>query len=193
MKRGKYLVIGVIFCMLPFTGAGAADSQEIDYSGGLAKIKLLVPAEAKVRESLGLKQASGLFSLSEVKADILIVEIFSMYCPYCQRHAPMANKLYQAIQGRKDLKDRVKLIGIGIGNSAYEVNIFRQKYAVGFPLFEDKGGTAINSLPGIRTPHYFGIKKGAGSSFDVFFSRQGPYDDEKVFLDGLLKKSGIRF
>jgi thiol-disulfide isomerase/thioredoxin len=171
--------------------AEAEDPSGKDYSTALAQIKLTIPADPSVRNYLGLKRESGQISLSEVNADILIIEIFNMYCPYCQLHAPMANKLYQTIRNRKDLKDRVKLIGIGISNSPYEVNIFRQKYSVLFPLFDDKNGSVLDAIPEIRTPHYFAIKKGSGSSIDVFFSKQGPYKDDTIFLDTILKKSGL--
>jgi thiol-disulfide isomerase/thioredoxin len=190
----KYLVttIGVFFSIFFLVAAGQAAESEKDYNGALAQIKLFVPADAQAREYLGLKQDSGQFNLSQVSADILIIEVFNMYCPYCQRHAPMANKLYQTIQSRKELKDRVKFIGLGITNTAYEVNYFKQRYSVPFPLFEDKGWMIVNALPGIRTPHYFGLRK-TGTSMQVFLSKQGSFDDEGVFLENVLKNSGIQF
>ena len=48
------------------------------------------------------------------------------------------NELYQAIQKRKDLKNKVKLIGIGTGNTPFEIDFFRKKYEVPFPLFDDE-------------------------------------------------------
>jgi AhpC/TSA family len=184
--------IGLIFFLFPLIALGVSAEPETVYSKGLAQIKLLVPADAQVRGYLGLAQESGQFSLSEVKADILIIEIFNMYCPFCQRHAPMANRLFQTIQGRDDLKERVKFIGLGITNSAYEVNIFREKYSVKFPLFEDKAWSIVNALPGIRTPHYFGLRKN-GNSMELFLSKQGSFDNEGEFLGDILKDSGIQF
>jgi peroxiredoxin len=186
-----FMVVFISFLSLPSTVG--AEPEVMDFSAAVAQIRLPVPADARVREYLGLKQDSDKFSLSQVDADILIIEIFNMYCPYCQLHAPMANKFYQLIQGRKDLAGRIKLIGIGIGNSPYEVDIFRKKFSVQFPLFDDKNSAVLNALTGIRTPHYFAIKKGIGSSIDVFLSRPGPYSDDQAFLDSVMKKSGLKF
>ncbi len=192
MNNRFMITIGVMLPLFPLIVLSASTEPETVYSKGLAQIKLTVPADEQARKYLGLTKESGQFGLSDIKADILIIEIFNIYCPFCQRHAPMANKLFQAIQGRIDLKDRVKFIGLGISNSAYEVNIFRQKYSVQFPLFEDKGSSVVNALPGIRTPHYFGLRK-SDDSMELFLSMQGSFDDEGVFLETMLKNSGIQF
>jgi hypothetical protein len=192
MKTRCAIIISAIFSLSLLVAVSAYAEGTKDYSASLAQIKLPVPTDPQVREYLGLKQGSGQFTLSQVNADILIIEVFSMYCPYCQKHAPMTNKLYQEIQARKDLNSRVKFIGLGISNSAYEVDVFRKKYAIAFPLFDDKGWAILNSLPGIRTPHYFALRK-AGSSQEEFFEWPGPFSDEKDFLETIVKKSGIRF
>ena len=192
MNNRFMITIGVILSVFPLIVRSASTEPETVYSKGLAQIKLTVPADEQARKYLGLTEEGGQFGLSDIKADILIIEIFNMYCPFCQRHAPMANKLFQAIQARIDLKDRVKFIGLGISNSSYEVNIFRQKYSVQFPLFEDKGFLIVNALPGIRTPHYFSLRK-SGDSMELFLSMQGSFDNEGVFLETVLKNSGIKF
>ncbi len=128
------------------------------------------------------------FMLSDIDGEIIIIEIFSMYCPYCQKHAPAANKLYQAIEEGKETRGKIKLIGIGVGNSPYEVKFFKKKYGVPFPLFDDANSAVLNSIRGIRTPTYFGIRKN-GKALSVFFSQQGSYDDAQTFLQTVIKKS----
>ena len=135
-------------------------------------MKLSVPDDPDVKAYLGIKQKSGQFMLSDIDGEIIIIEIFSMYCPYCQKHAPMANKLYQAIEEGKETRGKVKLIGIGVGNSAYEVKFFKKKYGVPFPLFDDANSAVLNSIRGIRTPTYFGIRKN-GKTLSVFLYTAG--------------------
>ncbi|NCC25515.1 MAG: TlpA family protein disulfide reductase, partial [Deltaproteobacteria bacterium] len=68
-------------------------------------------------------------TLRELPFQVLVVEIFSMYCPHCQREAPAVNELHDILKARYPL-GQVGLVGIGVGNTAYEVNIFRKKFTI---------------------------------------------------------------
>ena len=182
----------IVLLSVTFLWAGYDPEQIQDYSKAITQVKLSMPDDPDVKAYLGIKQKSGQVMLSDMDGEIIIIEIFSMYCPYCQRHAPTANKLYQAIEEGKETRGKIKLIGIGAGNSPYEVNFFKKKYGVPFPLFDDANSAVLNSLQGIRTPTYFGIRKN-GKTLSVFFTQQGPYDDAQTFLQTVLKKSGSPF
>ncbi len=191
LKKLSYSII-IVLLSVPFLWAGSDPGQIQDYSKAITQVKLNVSDDPDVKAYLGIKQKSGQFMLNDIDGEIIIIEIFSMYCPYCQRHAPMANKLYQAIEEGKETRGKIKLIGIGVGNSPYEVKFFKKKYGVPFPLFDDANSAVLNSIRGIRTPTYFGIRKN-GNTLSVFFTQQGPYDDAQTFLQTVLKKSGIPF
>ena len=92
--------------------------------------------------------------LSEIKAKTIILVAFSMYCPHCQREAPVLNELNALIQSR-GLANDVKLIGVGIGNSDFEVQVFRDKYATTFPLFSDPDFTINKEIGEVGTPFFY--------------------------------------
>ena len=101
------------------------------------------------------------------------------------------NELYRAIEARKDLKNKVKLIGIGTGNSDFEVNFFRKKYEVPFPLFSDEDYSIHKALGEVRTPYFIGVRiKGDGSS-EVFYSKLGGFKNPDKFLKKMVKMSGL--
>ena len=97
-------------------------------------IKLPTPKNTDERRYLGLSEA-GSFRISQLKAEVVIIEIYSLYCPHCQSFAPEVNALYQMIQQIPGLQDQIKLIGIAAGNSPLEVKAFKEKHEVPFPLF----------------------------------------------------------
>ena len=101
------------------------------------------------------------------------------------------NELYQAIEARKDLKGKMKVIGIGTGNSEFEVNFFRKKYEVPFPLFSDEDYTIHKTMGEVRTPYFIGVRLNGDGKAEVFYSKLGGFSNAKEFLDLMVKSSGL--
>lgn len=173
----------MIFLMLvTCTVVSAGNSGPPQAGENFPIIILRVPDRTEHGKYLGMKENST-FSFSEIQAKIVIVEIFSMYCPYCQREAPKINQLYQNIERHPDLKGKVKLIGIGAGNTEFEVNVFREKYQIAFPLFSDEDFIIHKLLGEVRTPFFFGVKMLKPPK--VFYSKLGGLDMD-AFLETLV-------
>ncbi len=182
------MVILLVLCgVLPIFTTASASEQ--DYIAAITKVRLKLPDDPDAGASLGIKQKSGQITLGDIDGEIIIIEIFSMYCPFCQRHAPMTNKLQTAIETRSDTRGKVRLIGIGVGNTPFEVKFFKKKYGIRFPLFDDANSAVLNSLSGIKTPYYFAIRK-KGRSLNVFFTQQGAFEDAETFLNTVMNKAG---
>lgn len=147
----------------------------------LPDIRLAIPDDAGYQAYLGIT-GEGSFSLPQIKAKVVIIEIFSMYCPHCQREAPSVNDLFSKIQENKNLKDRVKLVGIGVGNSPFEVAYFKKTYAIQFPLFPDGDFIVHKQLGEVRTPYFIGIKNHKDGTHSVFYSKLGAIADNTGFL-----------
>lgn len=139
---------------------------------------------------LGLS-GSGLFKIQQIKADVVIIEIFSMYCPYCQGEAPNVNNLYSLIQNNPSLKSRVKIVGIGINNSQFETDIFKKKYKVAFPLIPD-GDFKLHKIIGqVRTPYFIAVKLKGGKA-EVIYSKLGALENNNIFLEQIIKSAGLK-
>jgi peroxiredoxin len=157
----------------------------------LPDIKITVPQNATDRNYLGLEN-TGFFTIPQIKATIVIVEIFSMYCPYCQKEAPEINRLYRIIQGNPNLKDKIRLIGIGAGNSSFEVEVYKKKYNVPFPLFPDEDFSIHKSIGEVRTPYFMGIKIKDDGTHQIFYSQLGKFKGAESFLELMLQESGLK-
>jgi peroxiredoxin len=156
----------------------------------LPKADLPVPNDPAGRLYLGLAK-TGSFQIPEIKAKVVIIEIFSMYCPYCQREAPEVNKLYQAIESDLDLRGKIKLIGIGAGNSQFEVGVFRDKYKVPFPLFPDEDFSIHKCLGETRTPYFIAIQINRDGTHKVIYSKLGGTQGAEQFLKLITQLSGL--
>ena len=150
----------------------------------LVGIQLDAPESADVRTYLGLTE-DGSFDPTTIAGQLLVIEIFSMYCPHCQREAPAVNRLYQAIQASETLRGRVKMIGIGVGNSAYEVDHFRKHYQIAFPLFPDEDFIIHKSVGEVRTPFFIITDIGSNDKGRVLWTGAGQMDKVETFTNRL--------
>ena len=128
-------------------------------------------------------------SLSNIRAKTVILVAFSMYCPHCQREAPVLNELNALIKSR-GLAEDVKLIGVGIGNSDFEVKVFRDKYAVTFPLFSDPDFKVNKEIGEVGTPFFYVLDLDAQKKeIIVADTLLGRMESAAAFLDHALKAS----
>jgi peroxiredoxin len=181
------IFISLILFYCPAFGSGSPPSK----GDVLPDIKLFVPKNSSHRNYLGLPDET-FFKIPQIKAKVVIIEIFSMYCPYCQREAPEVNRLYNIIENDPTLKDKVKVIGIGTGNSSFEVDVFRNKYSVPFPLIADEDYSVHKSFGEVRTPYFLGININEDGTHKVFYSKAGEFTGAEPFLTLMLQLSGLK-
>jgi peroxiredoxin len=131
------------------------------------------------------------FKLGQVEAKVVIFEVFSMYCPYCQNEAPSINGLYNRIAER-GLEGKIKLIGLGAGNSPYEVDLFKARYGVRFPLLSDSDLTLHTALGKVRTPYFIAVTLTPDGQRQVIYSKVGTIGDPGQFLDTIVQKAGLQ-
>ena len=159
--------------------------------GLLPLITLPVPEDPDEREYLGLSGSTS-FSIPQIKAKVVIIEIFSLYCSKCQKIAPEMDKLYYLIESNPDLKNKFKLIGIGAGNSRYEVDVFKKTFHTPFPLFSDDDFAIHQALGDVRTPYFIVVKISQDGTHQVIHSELDSFEEAQVFLKLIVSASDLR-
>jgi thiol-disulfide isomerase/thioredoxin len=179
--------------LLPFLCLGALQSAfaEPPAKGGLLPaFSLEIPKDPAAKAYLGLR-GEGLFKIPQIQADVVIIEIFSLYCPSCQAIAPGVKEFYSLIEKDPTLRQKIKIIGIGAGNTPFEVDIFKKTFETPFPLFADKDFVIHKALGSVRTPYFIAVKIKEGEKHEVILSDLAPFKDAPSFLQTIRSLAGL--
>jgi len=185
------LLIAIVLLSLTINGPALAAGSSPAKGGKLPAISLPIPKDSDERNYLGLS-GEGLFKIPQIKAEGVLIEIFNTYCPICQSTASAMGELYRQIENNPDLKDKIKLIGIGVGNNVLEAEVFKQTYNVPFPIFPDENYEIHQALGEIRTPFFIALKKNGDGYQEIVHTHLGGLTDVRAFLDLMVEAYGIR-
>ena len=189
MRKPIALMMLLVFLALP--ALLFAQTQPPQAGASLPDMKIQKPADSDGLKYLGLS-GSGTFGADQVRAQVLIIQIFSLYCPYCQKDAPNMNRFFSLIEGNPRLRGKIKILGIGAGNTQFEVNTFKKKYKVEFALVPD-GDFKIHKIIGeVRTPYFIIVKLDGPKKREVVYSRLGVHEDVEAFLAETVRLTGIQ-
>ncbi len=189
MKQTRSIVISSCVMLLFLLSLSGSPT----YAGGFGKaiavgetvpqFSLDTPKSVKEKKYLGLQNTEP-FSLSQLPAKLVLVEIFSTTCGSCKKSAPGMNKLFKFIQNDKKLNNDLKMLAIGQGDSAIKVGAWRKKYNVKFPLFPDQKRIVFRKLGTPGTPYTVLINNSSGK---VLYAHGGEIKDIGEFLAELKK------
>lgn len=184
-------MIAVLIAFALFSANGYSASSVPEKGSPFPVISLPLPEKDSDKSYLGLS-GKGTFAISDIKADVLIIEIMSMYCPYCQKEAPLVNDLFQLIDRDFVLRDKVRIIGIGAGNTPFEIDFFRNQFHVPFPIFEDQSYAIHRKIGEVRTPYFFVLRMSADKTNKIIYSKVGTIGDPAQFLNLICEEAALK-
>lgn len=200
-RRG--IVLFFLFMLILLWG-GSSEAQDAANSPGnvfhssdkknfFPVFELPIPQNEAQKNYLELS-GSGNFKLTQIKSPVIIIEFFNTQCPHCKNTAPKINELYEAIQIRSDMKEKIKIIGIGVNCASREVELFRARYKVLFPLFSDPADTISPNLGVKKLPAFIGLKNNYDGTMEMFYCKTGRFWlwNENRFLKKIIKLSKLK-
>ena len=142
------MAVGGIF-ILP---ASANSSTQVIAEGVLLPdIRLKTALTDEMVNYLGLENGTD-FSLQEIRAQIVVIEVFSALCKECHKNAPYVNKLFTIISNDSELNASVKMLGVAAGNDDRLVDAYKKTYKVKFPVVADPTEEINRQLGYATTP-----------------------------------------
>ena len=143
------------------------------------ELSIQSPESDADRDYLGIGN-SQTFALRELHCSLTLVEILGVYCPQCHAQAPLFNKLFSKIQGDEVLSKKIKMLGLAIGATPFEIEYLRNQFEISFPVLSDPKFEIHKMLGEPRTP----LTLIVSSDGRICFAHLGVIKDiETLFLD----------
>lgn len=162
MAKRIFLVFNVLLILALFcfwTPLLEAEERVLIKAGDLfPDVPLAAPANDQFRKYLGIS-GKETFTIKDIRAKIILVEIMNVYCSGCQNQAPIYNQLFSRIQSHRSLRQDIKIIGVAAGNNAQEIKIFQDHFKVPFPLIPDPHYSLHTAIGGSPTPFSIVVKR----------------------------------
>lgn len=164
MRRLTFLISMILFVSWFFGGylkkTEAKTMKLIKAGDFFPEVSMQMPEDPKEKAYLGLTEDKT-FTLKQVKADLVLIEFLSAHCPTCRKQAPLYNKLFNLIENDPNTKDRIKIIGIAVGNGNLEIKEFSDKFNVPFPILPDQYFDIYHAIGLSRTPFTIYVRQGS--------------------------------
>jgi hypothetical protein len=74
------------------------------------------------------------------------------------------------------------MIGIGVGNSTFEINHFRKHYSLLFHLFPDEDFTVHKAIGEVRTPFFIIAALGPDGNGRILWTGSGNMESPETFM-----------
>jgi thiol-disulfide isomerase/thioredoxin len=159
--------------------------------GNLPGIRLPIPKDSNEKEYLGLS-GDGFFKIPQIKSKGVLIKIFNLYCPICQSTVAAMAEIYRQIENNRDLRGKLKLIGIGAGNSLLEIEFFKHNYNVPFPIFPDENFRIYQTLGEVRIPFFIAVRIEGDRPPEIVETHLGGFTDARALSDVMIEAYGIK-
>lgn len=172
------LVVGIM---------GESASQTARFGDFFPQYVFDSPAASGDRAYLGIPDGKT-FTIGDIQADLIVLEVLNTYCTSCQIQAPIYNKVFRLMENDPVTKGRIKWMGVGVGNNKTEVGAFRKEKQIQFPILTDLNFEfydAVGGPGGVRTPLTILVRKDEKGRGIVVESHVGFRRDQQEILQGI--------
>lgn len=130
---------------------------------------------------LGLQQESANFFLADVAAEFVLLKYYGEHCHQCVQEVEQYSRLFSMLRNDPELGQRLKMIGIGVGDNQRSVLRFKRSHQVPYPLLPDERQLMFESVGAGEIPLLYLVRILPDARVEVVQYHEGGLED----VDGL--------
>jgi len=179
MRQSLLCLTGLTLALILLSIPISAQYKIADQVGNLQFAAPIFPDDAKY---LGLGK-TGPFTLKDIKAPYVLLDVFATTCPHCLMQAPTLNALFNMASQHPKTKEALKFVGSGAGDNELKIKAWKQMQQVPFPLLPDTDRKIFNVLKLPGTPVTVILNKDG----KVIWSHIGALENAEATLKEIIK------
>jgi thiol-disulfide isomerase/thioredoxin len=164
------LFIGMSFSFLPVAVQGKA--RPIAAGDSFPDLSFRDFLSKGDRDYLGMGKKRT-FLLKDMQGDFFIFEIFSTYCMSCPKNVPVLDTVYSTINNDPELRHKVKLVSVAVGNTESEAQNYKRQYKVLYPVLTDFTFAFHKALGNPRVPYTMIVRRDVSGKNIVVYTHLG--------------------
>lgn len=150
-----------------YNKVGAATKKPVPKKGVLfPEIRFPAPPSEADQKYLGIS-GKETFTISDVDADVLLVEVMNINCGSCQQQAPINNHLFSLMQSTPEAAGRIKMMAISAGTRYKDIQDFRNYFKTPYPVIEDPEFVLYDAVGRTPTPFAIALIKNADGKLSL--------------------------
>ena len=111
--------------------------------------------------------------LADVSSEFIFIELYNELCSGCLQEVKNYKDFYRLLNENNPLKDKVVMMGIGVGSKRRKVAKFRKENNILFPLFADEHGEIFKCLGNPTMPTAYLVQKQPDGSRKIVLVQPG--------------------
>jgi len=169
-----------LFCFYPY---GFAENTPVHIPALLPDIAFENSLSKEELQYLGIQRDSRFFSINDINGIFILVELTNTYCVSCQKNIKIFNKVYKKTLNNKELREKIKIISIAIGNNKQEVDCFKNEHNILYPIITDPEFTAHKALGEPRVPYTMYVRRDAEGKLLIFKTHKSVFDSSDILMN----------
>lgn len=121
-------------------------------------------------------QNKNTFALNDIESPFILVDLTNTYCVSCKKNIKVFNEIYKMTYRDKDLRKKIKVLSIAIGNNEREVDYFKDEHEILYPIILDPEFKAHKALGEPRVPHTMFIRRDSEGKEIIFKIHKGAFE-----------------
>ncbi len=139
---------------------------------------------------LGLEQESAHFFLADVPAEFVLLKYYGENCYQCVQEVDQYNRLFTLLHNDPELGPRLKMIGIGVGDTQRSVLRFKRSHQVPYPLLPDERQVMFESVGAGEIPLIYLVKILPDARVQVVLYHEGGLENVETLFE-LIRKAVV--